>query len=220
MWRPERWIATLLTMPAIRSSALRCASVALAAILLTGCTSEAAPAPTAPATTAATPAVSPSPSPAVAAPSEPAIEKITTPPRVPADLTTPGKVGSKAAVEYFVALHPYIVNTGDVEPLRGLASPACDYCNQLIAGVEKDLAAGWTTSGDVITIDDLWLSAGESTEHSHFWIVDVRSSGATKTGPDGAQSRIPGKQSSRGLHVTWTGDRWQVSRVRAVEYVE
>jgi len=207
-------------MPAIRSSALRCASVALAAILLTGCTSEAAPAPTTPATTATTPAVSPSPSPTVAAPSEPAIEKITTPPAVPADLTTPGKVGSKAAVEYFVALHPYIVNTGDVEPLRDLASPACDYCNRLIAGVEKDVAAGWTTSGDVITIDDLWLSPGESTENSHFWIVDVRSSGATKTGPDGAQSRIPGKQSSRGLHVTWTGDRWQVSRVRAVEYVE
>ncbi len=218
MWRHERGIATLLTMPATRSSALRCASVVLATALLAGCTAEAVPAATT--TTAATPAASASPSPTAAAPSEPTLEKITTPPRVPADLTTPGKVGSKAAVEYFVALHPYIVNTGDAGPLRDLSSPACDYCNQLIDGVQKDMAAGWSTSGDVITIDDLWLNPGESTENSHFWIVDVHSSGATRTGPDGAQSSVPGKQSSRGLHVTWTGDRWQVSRVRAVEYVE
>ena len=216
MWRPERWIATLLTMPAIRSSALRCASVALAAILLTGCTSEAAPAPTAPATTAATPAVSPSPSPAVAAPSEPAIEKITTPPRVPADLTTPGKVGSKAAVEYFVALYGYTLNTGDTSLLRGMSAPMCEYCSRLIADVEADKAAGLDIAGDGASISTIRMHERESSEVEHLWLMSLSFSPfLVRSAGDEIDVEPKTRELTAGLIATWDGASWRIS-----EYVD
>ena len=216
MWRPERWIATLLTMPAIRSSALRCASVALAAILLTGCTSEAAPAPTAPATTAATPAVSPSPSPAVAAPSEPAIEKITTPPRVPADLTTPGKVGSKAAVEYFVALYGYTLNTGDTSLLRAASTETCEFCETYAAGTESFHASGSTAVGGDVTIEFMKLHDQESTENRHVWIVELAFSPRRATAPGGEVQEDPAQTETTAIMAVWTGDAWKIGKHFAV----
>ena len=220
MWRPERWIATLLTMPAIRSSALRCASVALAAILLTGCTSEAAPAPTAPATTAATPAVSPSPSPAVAAPSEPAIEKITTPPRVPADLTTPGKVGSKAAVEYFVALYGYTLNTGDTSLLRGISTPTCEYCLELAEGIEEGHESDWSYAGEQTQIERIELHEAESSENRHTWIVATNTDPSLRTSPSGEQSTQPKESHTTALTAVWTGDEWKVGDRRGVRFAD
>ncbi len=212
MWRPERWIATLLTMPAIRSSALRCASVALAAILLTGCTSEAAPAPTAPATTAATPAVSPPPSPAVAAPSEPAIEKITTPPRVPADLTTPGKVGSKAAVEYFVALYGYTLNTGDTSLLRAVSTETCEYCLDLIGKIEKNTQEGLAVDGGGLDLRSVTLHEGKSTENRHYWYVDVTLMPTKRLAADGTISlRTESIDHTSVLLATWDGAAWHVA---------
>ncbi len=203
-------------MPAPRPNALRCASVVLAAIFLTGCTSGAAPAPTAPANTAATPAVNPSPSPAVAAPSEPATEKITTPPRVPADLTTPGKVGSKAAVEYFVALYGYTLNTGDTSLLRGMSAPTCEYCSGLIADVEADKAAGLDITGDRASVSTIRMHERESSEIEHLWLMSLSFSPFLVRSADGeidVEART--RELTAGLVATWDGASWRIS-----DYVE
>src|SRR5690606_31243643 len=151
MWRRAWRIATLLTRPATSSFVLRCATAVFAAVLLAGCTGEEAPSPTAAPTTpvASTPAASGSPTeaPTASSTAEPEIEKITTPPAVPVDLKTPGKVGSKAAVEYFVALYGYTLNTGDTSLLRAIAAPTCEYCDELMDNIETTHQAGWEVAG-------------------------------------------------------------------------
>ena len=204
-------------MPAPRSSTLRCASVVLALVLLTGCTAEPAPAPTAPATTAAptTPGASPS-APTAAAPTEPAIEKITTPPAVPIDLTTPGKVGSKAAVEYFVALYGYTLNTGDTSLLRGMSAPMCEYCSRLIADVEADKAAGLDIAGDGASISTIRMHERESSEVEHLWLMSLSFSPfLVRSAGDEIDVEPKTRELTAGLIATWDGASWRIS-----EYVD
>lgn len=210
MWRHERGIATLLTMPATRSSALRCASVVLATALLAGCTAEAVPAATT--TTAATPAASASPSPTAAAPSEPTLEKITTPPRVPADLTTPGKVGSKAAVEYFVALYGYTLNTGDTSLLRAASTETCEYCLDLVGKIEKNTQDGLTVDGGGLELRSVTLHEGKSTENRHYWYVDVTLTPTKRLAADGTITlRTENIEHTSVLLATWDGAAWHVA---------
>ncbi len=206
-------------MPAPRSSALRCASVVLALALLTGCTSETAPAPTAPAAaTAATPAASASPTatPTVPATSDPTIEKITTPPRVPADLTTPGKVGSKAAVEYFVALYGYTLNTGDTSLLRAASTETCEFCETYAAGTESFHASGSTAVGGDVTIEFMKLHDQESTENRHVWIVELAFSPRRATAPGGEVQEDPAQTETTAIMAVWTGDAWKIGKHFAV----
>jgi len=212
MWRRSRHIATLLTMPAPRSSALRCASVVLALVLLTGCTAEPAPAPTAPATTAATttPGASPS-APTAAAPTEPAIEKITTPPAVPIDLTTPGKVGSKAAVKYFMALYGYALNTGDTTQLRAASAPACAYCTDLARNIESHYAEMTQVAGGDVAVKKIRLHEPESTENEHLWLMHVVFSPSRDVAKDGSVTeKLDPRDDLMGLTALWDGDLWRV----------
>ncbi len=214
MWRRERWIATLLTMPATRSSALRRAFVVLAAALLAGCTAEAASEPAA--TTAATPAASPSPSPTAAATSEPTIEKITTPPRVPADLTTPGKVGSKAAVEYYVALYGYTLNTGDTSLLRAASTSTCEFCETYAAGTEAFHADGSTAAGGDASVKFMKLHEQESSENRHLWIVELALSARRSTTATGEVEDEAARVETTAIMAVWTGDSWKIGKHFAV----
>nr|WP_286189189.1 DUF6318 family protein [Sanguibacter hominis] len=197
-------------MPATRSSALRCASVLLALALITGCTSEAAPSPTA---TAATPAASASPTatPTVSATSDPTIEKITTPPPVPADLTTPGKVGSKAAVEHFVALYGYTLNTGDTSLLRAASTETCEYCLDLAEGIEEGHESGWEYVGEQLRIERIELYEPESSENRHLWVVAAEVAPSQRTSPDGERATQPTKSHTTALLAVWTGHQWKVT---------
>ena len=210
-------------MPAPRSSALRCASVVLALALLTGCTSETAPAPTAPAAaTAATPAASASPTatPTVPATSDPTIEKITTPPRVPADLTTPGKVGSKAAVEYFVALYGYTLNTGDTSLLRAASTETCEFCETYAAGTESFHASGSTAVGGDVTIAFSKLYEEKSSENRHLWVVDLSIAAVRTTSPDGEVTLDKASAETTALLAVWTGSDWKIGKHYAVNEVD
>jgi len=198
-------------MPATRSSALRRASVFLALALLTGCTSEATPTPTTPATTAATPAASPSATPTSAAPTEPTIEKITTPPAVPIDLTTPGKVGSKAAVKYFMALYGYALNSGDTTQLRAASAPACTYCTDLARNIESHYAEMTQVAGGDAVVKKIRLHEPESTENEHLWLMHVVFSPSREVARDGiVTEKLDPRDDLMGLTALWDGDVWRV----------
>lgn len=205
----------MLSMPLTRSSALRRACVVLAVALLTGCTGEAAPAPTAPVTSAA-PSASPTPSTSPTAGDLP-IEPITTPPPVPADLTTPGQVGSKAAVEYFVALYGYTLNTGDTSLLRGISTPTCEYCNELASGVEAYSAQGGSIAGEAASINRMKLHERESSVNRHLWVVDVSLASRQETAQDGTRTETRQRNETSALLAVWTSGSWKIGTHLPVE---
>ncbi|PFG36968.1 hypothetical protein ATL41_1712 [Flavimobilis soli] len=206
----------MLTMPATSSFVLRCATAVFAAVLLAGCTGEEAPSPTAAPTTpvASTPAASGSPTeaPTASSTAEPEIEKITTPPAVPVDLKTPGKVGSKAAVEYFVALYGYTLNTGDTSLLRAASTETCDYCRSLADGIDAEFDSGVQTAGDAATINVIRQHEGESTSSEHVWLMELHFAPYETLAADGASVESKGpREETLGLVAAWDGTRWRVA---------
>ncbi|PFG36441.1 hypothetical protein ATL41_1164 [Flavimobilis soli] len=203
-------------MPATSSLALRCASVVLAAILLTGCTSEAAPSPTAPPTplpASKTPSATPT---ASATADKPTIEKITTPPAVPVDLKTPGKVGSKAAVEYFVALYGYTLNTGDTSLLRSISAPTCEYCSALAEGAEKLADEDRLLLGSALSIDLAKLYEPESSNEHHTWLMDLVIAPGIEVSPEGERVDRPRETHTTALVAAWSDGAWKIEAKRGV----
>jgi hypothetical protein len=92
--------------------------------LLAACSGSAEPAePAEPATptpniTQASPSPSPSPSP------KPEVDK----PERPAAMDQHDAEGAAAAAEYFLALYPYIMKTGDTVEFMAMSHKACGYC--------------------------------------------------------------------------------------------
>lgn len=211
MWHSGRRIATLLTMPMTSPSVLRCASAILAAVLLAGCTGEVAPAPT-PTVTSASPQPSPAPTATSSAtPTSTAVEAITTPPPVPADLTTPGQVGSKAAVEYFTALYGYALNSGDTSQLRETSVPTCGYCADLATNIEAHHAEATQINGGAATIEKIRLHEPESTEGRHLWLMHVVFSPSREIARNGQVKEKPEPRDDlMGLLAVWDGRSWRI----------
>lgn len=93
--------------------------------VLTACSSAEEPvgpvSPT-PTSTATTTQSSPSPSPT------PSAEADSDKPERPAAMDKRDAEGAAAAAEYFIALYPYIMKTGDTDEFKAMSHKACGYC--------------------------------------------------------------------------------------------
>lgn len=153
---------------------------------------------------------------ASATPTATAIEAITTPPPVPADLTTPGKVGSKAAVKYFVALYGYTLNTGDTSLIRAASTETCTYCRSLASDIEEEFESGARTTGDAATVTLIRPHEGESTVDSHLWLLELAFAPNETIAADGSlDGRHGAREATVGLVAAWDEGRWRVA-----EYVD
>ena len=213
MWRRVWLVATLLTMPATSSFVLRCAAVVLAAVLLAGCTGEAAPSPTAPTMSSAT-SGSPTEAPSASSTTEPEIERITTPPAVPVDLKTPGQVGSKAAVEYFLATYAYLTATGDSQPFESSTTATCDFCQGVAAETVKVYEAGGRIDGDIPSIVSSYVDEKRSTTNRHVWNTAVQTTAVKLLDVNGAVVFSDGSTTKNlGIVAVWDGASWSISTV-------
>ncbi len=118
----------------------RIAAVCLiVALAVSGCSGagDAEPSPTA--TNGAPDASS---APATRTPSPGPTPHLTVPPQRPAAMDAVTVEGAVAAAEYFLALYPYVYNTGDLTEWKTLSHPECIFCASVISNVEAMVAAG------------------------------------------------------------------------------
>lgn len=73
-------------------------------------------------------------------------------PVLPAVAKTETKEGLEAFARYWFQLLSYAYETGDVEPLKAVSGPACDFCNGLVKNVNNAWKDGkWISGGRVQT---------------------------------------------------------------------
>lgn len=75
-------------------------------------------------------------------------------PEPPAAMAEISVAGAEAAATYFLQLYPYVYATQDLEPWRVMSRPECEFCASVISNVETQIAAGNTSSGGLVTIDE------------------------------------------------------------------
>ncbi len=84
---------------------------------------------------------------------------LTVAPQRPAAMGAVTVEGAVAAAEYFLALYPYVYNTGDLTEWKTLSHPECIFCASVISNVEAQHQASHHQIGGRIT-----TSAGTGTE--------------------------------------------------------
>ncbi|MBO3093612.1 DUF6318 family protein [Cellulomonas dongxiuzhuiae] len=127
-------------------------------LLVSGCTTDTAPADTSTeestAMETATPSPSPTPSPTL---------DVTVPPKRPEAMATPSADGAAAAASYFISLYVYMYATGDTSTWRQMSAPTCAFCLDAAADAEAVAASGRRggTPVEIKSAEGLELKPGE-----------------------------------------------------------
>jgi hypothetical protein len=123
--------------------------------------------------------------------------------------------GAIAAGQYFLQLTVYAYQKGNADAI-GELSQDCEYCNDLVAGIREDAAAGNRVTGGDITIED----AGQavlSQENSEVAFT-VSQSALSVTGPGGqilSDRTQPAFRVFTALGLQWSDQQcaWVVNQV-------
>lgn len=115
------------------------AGIAIAAVLLSGCSEKPEPSRTLPATTAAE-----------STPSLPPLGPEDMP--MPAEARTQDAAGAEAFIRYYFELLNRSLKDMDSQYLRSFAEPGCDVCERIATETDSDAASGYSYSGGELTI--------------------------------------------------------------------
>lgn len=196
----------------------RCSIAAVLALsgLVAGCSGAEDPVEPAASETAAsesTPTVSgPSRSPSPS-PSATGAEK----PERPAAMDQHDAEGAAAALEYFLALDPYAMRTGDVTDLKAMSHDSCEYCKSRIEQAETiaerdDVYVGGSTTFTVLETYQRDAATG-------IWPLDVELREDAVTITDGAGGTVyesEGGVAQRRVELGVVDGDWVVVEVGAI----
>ena len=139
---------------------------ALAVGLLGGCSFGGPDGSATPTSARPTPTASPTPAPA-ATPSPMATPK----PERPAAMDTVNLDGAIATATYFLALYPYVANTGDLADWNVLSQPECIFCRGVTTEVARMFSLGHHQDGTETTVLG---ASGIEVDPGAWYAVDVR----------------------------------------------
>jgi len=176
------------------------AGLALAA-LLTGCGSEAAPAPTSTPSITTSPTRSPTPT-ASATP---------TPPVMPNTAMQHTEAGAKAFALYVVDLVNYSFRSLDPHRLEMLATKYCKNCRGGTNGVRKIAERRGTVAGGLWTVTSLNASKLAVAGNPVAVTFAFDAAAETVTYPDGKSDTYAGGKGRDRLVLTPTSDGWQIA---------
>lgn len=180
------------------------AFVVTAMLALTACSPDE-PEPTG--TPTVTPTVTPTPTPSR-----------TSAPERPAEMDRDDLEGAKAAAQYFLELHPYAYNTGDLEAWKAMSHPECIFCAGVVENVEKlHGEGGYEVGGDLVFES---VDAFEPVEGNEFHGVDAVLQQGSSAVHDAAGALVRETQPGRYLMLmalSLQDDGWAVREVTPEE---
>lgn len=175
---------------------------AVVAVLIAGCTSEAAPAPTDSPSVTATHAPSRTPSVSAAA----------TAPQRPEAMATPSADGAAAAATYFLQLYPYARATGDLAEWQALAADECTFCTSVEAEVTSLIEQGQTVSGGAITVSSADGTEVIANESYSAQLLFMEAPTETWSGTTLVSTGDGGRYEALAV-LRWNGQAWEVRAV-------
>ena len=127
---------------------------------------------------------------------------------------TPSAQGAAAAATYFVSLYPYIFATGDLSEWDALSDVDCQYCQNVRASVEDQVARGVRGEGSDITVvsaDGTELAPGDT------YAADLEITQAPSFEVKSDGTRVPDGDGGRyQLHLAlWWREGWLIRAVDA-----
>ncbi|MFC4556392.1 DUF6318 family protein [Georgenia faecalis] len=192
------------------------AVLALAGLVVAGCSVEAEPGPT---TSSGEPGTSTSASTTTATPA-PGPTDWPEPDR-PASMDRDDLVGAKAAAQYFIELYPYVYATGNLSEWQAMSHPECAFCTSVVDGVRELHDAGGYAIGPEVTVVE--VRGADPVDGNPYFSVDV----AVSQGPSRSYSStgdLTGEASaSRNVLLAAlerTGAGWQVREIQVEELDE
>jgi len=143
-------------------------------------------------------------------PSAPSVAK----PERPADMDRTDEVGAGAATDYFVALYPYVLSTGDSTDWALMSSSACNFC----AGIASD--AGEVSmhkvnyQGGAIRLSNIKVLAKDEAVGGYPIEAEFIQDPETRSDSVGSiLSETTGDSGSVRIEVINSGAKWQVLAV-------
>ena len=185
-------------------------AVSMAVGLLGGCSFGSADSSAA--STSAGPTVPASPTPTAAATPSPT----TTPkPERPAAMDTVNLDGAIATATYFLALYPYVYNTGDLTDWKVLTHPDCTFCASVVANAKRMHELHQHQVGTDTAIDS---ATGVEVDPGAWFTVDINTTQGPWSVTDDAgtvvDAGIDTKSYLMRVVVVREADTWRVREVQ------
>jgi hypothetical protein len=134
-----------------------------------------------------------------------------TPPTMPAQAKEDTPEGAAAFVKHYIDVFNYASNTGDVEELSRLSSPACKGCQSYIKLYRDTYKAGGYIKGSDWTLGDLRLQQDDTT--TYVTTIATTEPGPYKQSRNTPERKSTGKDNKVSFAVERVASRWQLSQL-------
>ena len=185
------------------------AGVAVVGMVLSGCTSEPGPEPSAPETTSA-PTVEPTATPT---PTETASPETVKPER-PEAMDEVSVEGAEAVARYFLELYPYVYATGDLSDWDAMSDPECQFCESVRQNAGELHDGGGYGIGPTVDVESADASPPrDGVDYFAVWVVALEGPSRQHGGDDEVLASSDGGPVAFDLAVRNDGEAWIVGEV-------